>query len=154
MAMSHGYYHGINAFSVVVLSENCSKQDWYIDSGASVHFSSELAINLFPVSQLIKNGNTVKFESRRCQTFKGNDILVAEPELIDRVGVIEENKLSDISYNSDSDYVPDVEEDESTTLKKSKCEPKPKNVEECVTYLSAENDHTCFNMDKNPVNVK
>lgn len=130
----------VNAFSVVFLNGQFSKNDWYIDSGASVHLTPnqywmenvseetnlkeimvanrmktpvtckgdvnittlvndkkydisvkgilcvpELTTNLLSVSQLIKSGNTVKFEADGCKVFNRQNVLVATANLVENV---------------------------------------------------------------------
>lgn len=129
-----------NAFSAVFLSGQFRKTDWYIDSGASVHLTTnkdwlenvstkteiteiivanknkipvlgkgevklitvvgkeehnikvtnalyvpELTTNLLSVSQLIKNGNSVRFETNCCKIFNADKKLVATANLCESV---------------------------------------------------------------------
>lgn len=127
------FRHQSNAFSAVFLSGSFSKNDWYVDSGASVHLTAnkdwlseistktnmkeimvanqtkvqvtcsgnvqletvvlqrrhditvkdvlcvpELTTNLLSVSQLIQNGNLVKFESHCCKIYNKQNVLAQQ----------------------------------------------------------------------------
>lgn len=126
-----------NAFSVVFLTGKFNKCDWYVDSGASTHMTTNenwltnrldssslpeiivanetkvpvlcagnvqfitsydyevtvrnvlcvpnLATNLLSVSELIKNGNSVVFQTGRCLIRNKSGDLVAEAKLVDGV---------------------------------------------------------------------
>ena len=128
-----------NLFNVVFSSGNFSSKDWYIDSGASCHFTTNedwvknkgqsdlseitvannekltikcvgdvelktlvdsqhvditvknvmcipgLTTNLLSVSQMIKNGNAVKFENKRCEIYNPKNELIATADLQDGI---------------------------------------------------------------------
>lgn len=49
------------------------------------HFVPELTTNLLSVSQLIKNGNSVNFDSKGCKIYNRDKILIAKADLVDNV---------------------------------------------------------------------